>query len=389
MDFKILLPKNIVFGDARLLHLTELLAEFGKNVLLVTGRSSFLQSENWTSLSRRLEQHRISYEIIQIPGEPSPEMIDKAVKVSSKFNPDVVVAIGGGSVLDAGKAISAMIPLRTPVKDFLEGVGNGRMHSGDKVPYIAIPTTAGTGSEATKNAVISQVGKSGFKKSLRHNNFIPDIALIDPELAIHCPENITAWSGMDAFTQLLESYLSTNANAMTDGIALSGLDMVSRYLERAVGDGSDLEARAGMAYAALCSGITLANAGLGVIHGFASSIGGRFAIPHGLICASLMGVSNELTLNKLLKEEANDPAIKKYIQVGKIFYGSTDRDDMFYAEFLLNKIHDLSIKFSLPRLGEFGFEIDEIDNIVSQTSHKNNPAKLSKDELKKILETVA
>jgi alcohol dehydrogenase class IV len=164
--------------------------------------------------------------------------------------------------------------------------------------------------------------------------------------------------------------------------------MISRYLDRVVEDGSDIEARSGMAYAAYCSGITLANAGLGTVHGFASSVGGRFNIPHGLVCASLMGVCNEFTLNHLMKEDPGNKAFEKYVRVGQMFYGSQDKDEVFYAELVINKIHDLSVKFDLPKLGQFGFKSDEIDSIVSQTSNKNNPVKLSRDEMISILDRV-
>ena len=386
MDFNLLFPENIVFGAGRLRSLPKIISETGNRILLVTGKSSFLASRYWDVLSNQFSQGTISCKIAPIPGEPSPGMIDKAVAEFQDYMPEVVVAIGGGSVLDAGKAISAMLPIHEPVKKYLEGVGDGGVHPGKKIPFIAVPTTAGTGSEATKNAVISQIGVNGFKKSLRHNNFIPDIALIDPELCLNCPEHITAWSGMDAFTQLLESYLSTNANPMTDSLALSGMGMVSKYLERVVHDGNDLEARSGMAYAALCSGITLANAGLGTVHGFASSIGGRFDIPHGLVCASLMGPTNEMTFNTLMKNDPDSPFIKKYARAGKLFFGSEDRDDVFYSEFLINKIHDLSLAFNLPKLNDHGFDPDCIEEIIAKTSNKYNPVQLLPEELNRILE---
>lgn len=388
MDFSISFPQRIIFGAGRLSTLPDILPEYGDRVLIVTGKSSFRDSEHWAKLSFNLRNTSIIFKLISIPEEPSPQMIDDSVHDFRAFKPHAVVAIGGGSVLDAGKAISAMIPIRGSVLHYLEGVGDGRMHPGNKVPFLAVPTTAGTGSEATKNAVISQVGINGFKKSLRHDNFVPDLAIVDPELAISCPVHITAWTGMDAFTQLLESYLSVKANPMTDHIALSGLEMISKYLERAVSDGYDMEARSGMAYAALCSGITLANAGLGVVHGFASSIGGTYAIPHGLICASLMGVSNEATLNKLIKKDPDDPSIKKYAQVGKLFFGADDEDDIFYAEFLINKIHDMSLEFNFPKLRDHGFEPEEIKGIASMTSSKNNPVPLSAEEFVEVLEKV-
>ena len=386
MNYKVLLPPTIEFGIGKRELLPEKILEFGNKILLVSGGSSFLDSGNWEMLERSLKANQIVFELARIKHEPTPEIIDDTVRVFSDYDPDVIIAIGGGSVLDAGKAISAMLPLKEPIINFLEGVGDGRPHPGAKIPFFALPTTSGTGSEATKNAVISRVGENGFKKSLRHDNFIPDQVLVDPELTLHCPENISIWSGMDAFTQLLESYLSTSANPLTDAIALSGLEMINKYLERIVIDGMDLEARSGMAYAAFCSGITLANAGLGIVHGFASSIGGRIDIPHGLICASLMGVSNEITLNKLLKEDPDNPAIFKYAGIGKIFHGSSDRDNMFYAEFLINKIYDLMLKFRLPKLREFGFEPDMIPPILSNTSNKNNPVKLMESDMREILE---
>ena len=385
MNYKVILPPNIEFGIGKRDLLAEKILEFGNKILLLTGGSSFTETGNWELLERSLKANQIVFELVRIRQEPTPEIIDEVVRVYIDYDPKVIVAIGGGSVLDAGKAISAMLPVKEPIINYLEGVGDGRTHPGTKIPFFALPTTSGTGSEATKNAVISRVGEDGFKRSLRHDNFIPDLALIDPELTLQCPQNISIWSGMDAFTQLLESYLSTSANPLTDAIAISGLEMINKFLERVVNDGTDLEARSGMAYAAFCSGITLANAGLGIVHGFASSIGGRIDIPHGLICASLMGVSNDITLNKLLKENPDDPAVLKYAGVGKIFHGSYDRDNMFYAEFLVNKIYDLTLKFRLPKLGEFGFQPDMIAEILKNTSNKNNPVKLTESEMKEIL----
>jgi alcohol dehydrogenase class IV len=385
MNYKVLLPPNIEFGIGKRKLLIEKILDFGKRILLVTGRSSFLETPYWEEIEKSFKTSQINFELVQIRKEPTPELIDEAVRSFNDYYPDVIIAIGGGSVLDAGKAISAMLTVGAPVINYLEGVGDGRTHPGTKIPFFALPTTSGTGSEATKNAVISHVGENGFKKSLRHDNFIPDLALIDPELTIHCPENISTWSGMDAFTQLLESYLSTAASPLTDAIAISGLEMINKFLEPVVEDGTDLEARSGMAYAAFCSGITLANAGLGIVHGFASSIGGRIDIPHGLVCASLMGVSNEITLNMLLKEDPDNQGVLKYAEIGKMFHGSSDRDNMFYAEFLINKIYDLTLKFKLPKLREFGLEPDLIPGILENTSNKNNPTKLLEVDMKEIL----
>jgi alcohol dehydrogenase class IV len=178
---------RIHFGPGALQGLGEIAAGFGDSVLLVTGKSSFLDSGGFCALSDTMNMDRVRFHPVTVQGEPSPDMVDEVVGKFGGKGIDVVVAIGGGSVMDAGKAISAMLPLRASVLDYLEGVGTGAVHDGSKVPFIAVPTTAGTGSEATKNAVLSRVGPDGFKKSLRHDHFVPDVALVDPKLAIACP----------------------------------------------------------------------------------------------------------------------------------------------------------------------------------------------------------
>jgi alcohol dehydrogenase class IV len=386
MNFSFARIPHILFGQGKINGLTKIIEKYGHNVLLVTGRSSLMHSAHWPEITGQFSKANIRWNHFIVAGEPTPDLIDGSVMGGQFMEPDVVVAIGGGSVLDAGKAISAMWKKQDSIRHYLEGVGDGRPHDGSKIPFIAVPTTAGTGSEATKNAVISEVGPDGFKRSLRHDNFVPEYALIDPELTLNCPQEITAWSGMDAFTQLLESYLSVQASPMTDALALSGIKKIAESLEKAVSDPGDPEARTGMAYAALCSGITLANAGLGVVHGFASSIGGRFQIPHGLICGTLMGVANEYTLNSQLKQDACSPVIQKYASVGRIFHNTSNKDDIFYAEFIINKIHDMTEKFSVPRLGKFGFKNSEINPVAQATSCKNNPVKHDTLELAGMLE---
>ena len=272
-----------------------------KNVLLVIGGKSLKDSGEYSKFCESLEAVSISYNVAQISSEPSPKMIDKIAEQARKSGAELVIAIGGGSVLDAGKAIAAMIPLDDGIQNYLEGVGT-KSHPGKTLPFVAAPTTAGTGSEATKNAVISSIGDSGFKKSLRHNNFIPDIAVIDPKLMVSCPEKLTAACGLDAITQLLESYVSTKANPITDSLALHALSRTIPAFPKVMRNGGDIQARADMAYGALISGITLANAGLGVVHGYASTIGGYFDIPHGVVCGSLLPTATEVNIRELLKE---------------------------------------------------------------------------------------
>src|SRR4030042_5754294 len=284
----------IYFGTGKIRVLSSLIRRYGNVVILVTDQGSFTSSPYATVLFESFRQEVIRYYPAVIQGEPSPDMIDTVVEKLRHEAVDAVVSIGGGSVLDAGKAISAMMCMPGSVREYLEVVGT-REPPGKKLPFIALPTTSGTGSEATKNAVISQTGKDGFKKSLRHDNFVPEIAIVDPELTISCPDNITAASGMDCFTQLTESYLSDKACEYTDALAWEGLKAIKSSLVRSFINGQDAEARSGMSFAALTSGICLANAGLGVVHGFASSIGGMFNIPHGAICGTLMAPANAIS----------------------------------------------------------------------------------------------
>lgn len=384
--FSVASTPQLFFGVGKFSTLTSILRSYGKNVLLVTGARSFLTSDHGRVLPDNLRKDGFSFEHFIISKEPTPELIDNVVSRSVSFHCDVVVAIGGGSVLDAGKAISAMLPLNEPVKDYLEGVGTKQSHPGIKVPFVAVPTTSGTGSEATKNAVISQTGTNGYKKSLRHNNFVPDVALLDPQLTVGCPPSITASSGMDAFTQLLESYLSTAANPITDALAVEGLSKVFTSLRQAYIDGSNIEARTNMSLAAYLSGVTLANAGLGLVHGFASSIGGFFDIPHGVICSSLMASCNRLTVNKLRRLHSNNEALIKYSTIGKVFSNESNKSDDYYTDSLLHLIDEWTAAMKIPSLRSCGVLPGHFKKIVDATDNKNNPAALEKEEMMQILE---
>ncbi len=377
------IPK-IVFGTGKLNILPGLIAPYGNSVALVTGKQSFSQSDNWNKLQQQLTDNKITWNHVVIDREPTPAMIDECVSTLMGTDISAVVAIGGGSVLDAGKAISGMFCEQGSVREYLEGVGH-KSPSGNKKPYISIPTTAGTGAEATKNAVISEVGKNGFKKSIRHDNYVPDIALVDPGLMLNCPESITAQSGMDAFTQLLESYLSTNANPMTDALAVDGIRNIRDGLEGAVHNGKNISFREKMAYASMLSGITLANAGLGTVHGFASSIGGFFDIPHGLVCARMMGPVNDLTVEKLHAMDSNGIGLKKYARIGKLFSVDKNRSDGYYIDLLLEIITHWTETFPLKRLAEYGLRSMDFQRIIATTGNKYNPIPLEKHELEEAL----
>ena len=384
-SFKFAVTPEIIFGSGKRSALTSCIKIFGSQTLLITGEKSLVSSPFWEEIISKLSTEKVKWEHETIIGEPSPEIIDR---ISNQYNSkqiDCIVAIGGGSVLDAGKAISAMIGKKESVVDFLEGVGSASP-DGSKIPFIALPTTSGTGSECTKNAVISRVGKNGFKKSLRHDNFVPNVAIVDPELTLMTPSNVTASSGMDAFTQLLESYLSNAANEITDALAIDALDKIRTGLPAVMKDGSNLKGREAMSYAAMISGITLANAGLGTVHGFASSIGGLFNIPHGVICGTLMGACNDQTVKSLKGNNSDSAAFNKYAKVGKLFSRKAHKSEAYHIEFLLELIHRWTEKFKIPTLSKFGVDKSAFQNILSNTSNKNNPVDLNQDQLIEILE---
>ena len=383
-DFVLNRVPRILFGNGKLSALPGMVKAFGDNLLILTGRKSFLKSKQADELIDALKLKRINLTLEPVPHEPSPRIIDDLVRKYSGKAISVVVSIGGGSVLDAGKAVSAMLPLGEPVKEYLEGVGT-RKHPGAKIPFIAVPTTAGTGSETTGNSVLSETGPEGFKRSLRHENFIPDIALVDPELTLSCTSMQTAISGMDAFSQLLESFLSTRCSKLTDALALEGILHVRNSLKKAVSNGNDPEARAGMSYPSMLSGITITNAGLGLVHGFASSIGGRKDIPHGVICGTLMGVVNRAIIERLLKEDTNATALEKYIRLGKLLSGTEERSDVDYAFYVANTIETLVEELKIPSLGNYGLTEEEITAIARSTDHKNNPVVFTTEELKDML----
>ncbi len=373
------LPK-IIFGPGKRNELAAEVKSRGNRVLLLTGSSSIHNSGQGDEIITALKAAKIEVEHEVIAHEPSPSLIDQIVEKYRNSDTQVVVAVGGGSVMDAGKAISAMIPVDGSIRDYLEGLGE-KKHPGHKIPFIAMPTTSGTGSEVTKNAVISEVGEKGFKKSLRHDNFIPELAIIDPEMMLSCPAKLTAASGMDAFSQLLESYLSTKANAMTDALALQGLKHIKKYLLRAFLEGEqNLEARSGMALAAMFSGITLAHAGLGLVHGFASPLGGFYNIPHGVACGSLMAPVFATTIDNL-QDKPEHPAIKKLIIVSKVFADFKYKQEMEYLQAFKEKLIHITALLEVPLLSEYGLNEEGIQKVVDCTSHKYHPVRLTNEQM--------
>ncbi|MDX9903574.1 MAG: iron-containing alcohol dehydrogenase [Bacteroidales bacterium] len=374
----------IYFGSGKISELPGIVSYFGKSVLLVTGARSFMDSRRAGRLFDLFGSSGIAFQHVPVRSEPSPETVDETVLKLRGSEPDAVVSIGGGSVIDAGKAISAMLGKTGSVTEYLEVVGN-KEHPGTKVPFIAVPTTSGTGSEATKNAVISQVGKDGFKRSLRHDNFVPDAAIVDPELTLKCPPEITAAAGMDCFTQLTEAYLSTKSNEYTDVLALEGLAAIRRSIIKSFTDGDSINARSDMSFAALTSGICLANAGLGAVHGLAGTIGALFDIPHGVVCGTLMSDANEINIRELRKSKNGETALRKYATLGRLFSDTAVKSDNYYIDFFLDYLRAVTFFLDLPKLSRFGLSGEDLPGICSQTEVKNNPVSLSAEQLEEII----
>jgi alcohol dehydrogenase class IV len=387
-QFSFVRTPQIVFGEGTFSNVPSLAAKYGKKAALITGTRSKELNPGWKSFLVAMESLGISVFEIQVTGEPTPEFVDSSAAELREKGIEVVISIGGGSVLDAGKATSAMLPVVGSVVEYLEGVGNPSKHPGTKIPMIAVPTTAGTGSETTKNAVLSRVGPMGFKRSLRHDNFVPDIAVVDPALTLTCPSNVTAACGMDALTQLLESFVSTKASPITDSLCQKALEAAGRSLPEVCGDGAgSIGHRSAMSYASMISGITLANAGLGVIHGMAAELGARFPIPHGVACGTLLVQATATTMRKLQQFHGPEhPALAKYALASELMFGRKAGADITQGcVTLIETLLSWLDRFEIPRLGKYGVTNADAKEIAAKTDNKNNPVALSAAEIEDIL----
>ena len=374
------------FGAGCLAELGAHAGGLGRSVLLVTGGESFRRSGHFDRVVADLASSDLRVRHCQVAGEPSPDVVDDAVATFSGDPPQVVVAAGGGSVLDAGKAIAAMLAEGGSVLDVLEGVGD-RPPSGRSLPLIAVPTTSGTGSEATKNAVISRVGQGGFKKSLRHDNYIPRLAIVDPLLCTSAPRDVTATCGMDALSQLIESFVSTRASPLTDALAVDGLGHLLPALPEVVGRAAgDPDRRGAVAYGAFLSGVTLAHAGLGVVHGLAGPMGGLIAIPHGVACANLLPGAMAVTIDNLhhADDASGRPAIAKFARLGRLL-GGQYAEPLDCCRHLVATLNDWIDRFDIPRLGRFGLTPHHIDQLVAMAANKNNPVPLTADQIRRLM----
>ena len=392
------LPR-IEFGPGRFELLPEIVARYGGRALVVTGSRSLRASGRWGQLRDGFDRAGVSLEELQVAGEPSPELVDEAVARFHGRDVDVVVGIGGGSALDTAKAVAGLLLLGSSVLDHLEGVGRGLPYRGPAVPFVAVPTTAGTGSEATRNAVLSVAG--GFKKSFRDERLVAQDAVVDPDLLATCPPTLIASDGMDALTQLIESYVASGANPFTDALALSGLeaarDGLLAWYEAACAGGAGKKTGAGapggdaaaaaparMAYAALCSGITLAQAGLGAAHGLASPLGAFFPIPHGAACGAVLVAATRVNIAALEAREPGRPALPRYARLGRLLTGRDDLDDASARDALVTGLAGWTERLQIRGLADFGVHDADVPRIVADargSSMRTNPVVLADEEI--------
>lgn len=389
--FSIARLPRIVFGEGVLGELPKEVVSLGRVLLLVTGARSFRASRHRSALLEALASAGIVLHEVAVDGEPSPEMVDDAVAAFSGLGIEVVGGIGGGSALDAAKAIAGLLPHRHSVMRHLEGVGPEEPYRGPALPLILVPTTAGTGSEATKNAVLTRHGRSGFKKSFRDEQLVARTAIVDPLLLETCPPEVVAANGMDAFTQLLESFVSIKANPFTDALCWSGIEAFREGFFAAYAGGPGEQARAGrarMAYAALLSGICLAQTGLGSVHGLASPLGAQFPIPHGLCCGTLVADATRINLRALRARHPASPALTKYARVGALLTGSDHGSNVKYGDRLTELLEDWTRTLPLPRLSAFGVSDSDLGAIIADSrgsSMKTNPLVLTDAEIAELL----
>lgn len=389
VPFSIARLPRIEFGGGSLRKLPAIASAYGKHLLLVSGQSSFDTSPGGVWLSETLRAAGFVWERVRVDGEPSPRLVDDAVAQFRHERFDAVVGIGGGSALDAAKAIAGLLRPGNSVLDHLEGVGPELTYRGPATPFIAVPTTAGTGSEATKNAVLSVHGEEGFKKSFRDDRLVAEWAIVDPDLLSGCPPELIAADGMDAFTQLLESFVSSRANPFTDALARSGIEaVVAGLLDWHEGGETAAQGRERMAYASLVSGICLAQTGLGSVHGLAAPLGAFFPIPHGVACGTLVAAATRVNLDALTARDPKSPVLAKYAEVGRCLSAQAGLDDIGARDGLLAVLERWQQTLDLPRLRRYGVTTADVPRIVASSrgsSMRTNPIVLTDEEVAAIV----
>ncbi|TAK97197.1 MAG: iron-containing alcohol dehydrogenase [Verrucomicrobia bacterium] len=380
MNFEFQTARQIIFGAGAANDIGPMVGSFGRRPLIVTGRDP----QRGEKILARLSARGLGAVTFSVPGEPEISRVEQGTKLAQAEQCDVIIGIGGGSVLDAAKAIAAMLTNDGELLDYLEIIGRGQALQKPSAPFIAIPTTAGTGSEVTRNAVLASP-EHKVKASLRSPLMLPKRALVDPELTHDLPPALTASTGLDALTQLIEPYVCLRANPMTDGLCEEGIRRAAWALPRAFANGQDKLAREGMALASLHGGLALANAGLGAVHGFAGPIGGMFPAPHGAVCAALLSHVMAANLRALRERSPDSGALERYQHIASLLTG----DPHAQAEAGVKWVERLVVELHIPPLRTYGLTLAHIPDVVSKaasaSSMKANPIALTPEELAQIL----
>ncbi len=371
---------RILFGRGVASEAPAIVAGFGSRVLVVTGGTP--ARADW--LAAALVSLRASPSVVATPGEPDVSFVADNAAFAAREGIEAVVAVGGGSAIDAGKAVAALATSGGDIFDYLEVVGRGRPLTSAPLPFIAIPTTSGTGSEVTRNAVVA-VPVQRVKVSLRSPLMLPRVAIVDPELTCTLPPEATAFTGLDALTQNIEPFLSPRATPLTDAVSGEGVRRAARSLRAAVRDGHDRDAREDMAVASLCGGLALANAGLGAVHGLAGPLGGAFAAPHGAVCATLLAPVLRANVEALTAREPGNPALSRAAVLARWLTCRNDATALDGAEWLAVLVSELGI----PRLSAWGVRPSDVPAVVEQaarsSSMKGNPIALTTEEIAAIV----
>lgn len=380
MRFEFATATRIIFGAGTLKEVGPLAAEMGRRAFVVTGKNP----ERAAPLLADLEAHRVEAVTFTVPGEPTADLVREGTRRAREAGCDLVIGFGGGSALDSGKAVAALLTNEGDVFDYLEVIGKGQPLTRPPVPYIAIPTTAGTGSEVTRNAVIASP-EHGVKVSLRSLMMLPRLALVDPELTYSVPPDVTASTGLDALTQVIEPFTCNAPNPLTDAICREGMRRAARSLRRAYERGDDMAAREDMAVVSLFGGLALANARLGAVHGFAGPLGGMFNAPHGAICGRLLPYVMAINVRALQERAPGSEALRRYDEVAQILTGSpraTARDGVAWVQALCEALH-------VPPLSTYGITPADLPSLVEKTAASNaikgNAIPLASEEMAEIL----
>jgi alcohol dehydrogenase class IV len=382
MPFEFAAAARIVFGEGAVREVTPAAAAMGRRALVVTGANG----KRAAALIGNLEAAGVS--CVPFAGEPSIDLVREGSRLARGEACDLVVAMGGGSALDGGKALAALLTNAADPLEYLEVVGRGQPLKFTPAPMIAIPTTAGTGSEVTRNAVLASP-EHGVKASLRSASMLPRLAVVDPELTWDLPPAITASTGLDALTQLIEPYVSTRANAMTDLYCVEGMRRAAVALPRAYADGEDHAARHDMAWASLLGGLSLANAGLGAVHGFAAPVGGMFPAPHGAICAAVLPHAIDINVRALRQRAPGSDALRRYDEVARLLTGNPHATAVEAVQW----IADICRRLEIPPLRTYGVRPEDFavlaEKAAKASSMKANPIVLTAEELTEMITRAA